>query len=341
HISRLVGAGLINRDVEGYYHITPYGETFLLFFKELEFLSVNREYFLSHTILEIPIEFIKRIGELSASTSVMNPLAFFRQIENLLKESNEYVWMMVDQLPLISLSSIVKAIDRGVKFRIIEPAERTLNPDIYSMTSEETQELMRTRYTPLVEQRMVKDVTSYIIVSDSNCLISFPNPDGQYDYYGFTATDKPSRNWCNELFLSYWEEAKPRTPSQTSDLERGRTSEKFEPSDRILINGKDDPNVDPQTVQDAVDNYSEIVLAGTFNFGTKNVQISRSVEIRGEGRENDVPTTSIYKKGWNFPFAEFDSVFVVDGDDIEVTIENIHFTDFNHSCIWGVKCDKL
>ena len=39
HISRLQDVGLIQRDVEGYYHLTPYGETSLLLFQEFEFLS--------------------------------------------------------------------------------------------------------------------------------------------------------------------------------------------------------------------------------------------------------------------------------------------------------------
>ncbi len=341
HISRLRDIGLIQRDVEGYYHLTPYGETSLVLFQELKFLSANRKYFLIHTPSKIPTEFVKRIGELGASANITNPMDFFRHTENLLKESKEYVWLLVDKFPMNSLSTIVETIDRDVKLRIIEPTERILNPDLYAMTSEETQALSRTRHTPLVEQRMVDEVNAYLFVSDTRCIVALPNPDGQYDFKGFTATDDSSLKWCRELFLHCWDEAEQRTIAPVTQVRRGRVTRRLEPSERVVVVGRERPEIDAQAVQDAVDNYDEVLLRGTFNFGSSMVQISRSVVVRGEGREDDIPTTTIYKKGWRFPFTEFDCVFKVDGEGAEVTIENIQFTDFNHICIWGVRCDSL
>jgi predicted transcriptional regulator len=341
HISRLQDTGLIQRDVEGYYQLTPYGDTSLLLLQELKFLSANREYFLTHTLSKIPTGFVKRIGELDASANIANPMDFIRYTENLLKESREYVWLLVDQFPMNSLSTIVEAIDRGVKLRIIEPTERILNPDLYAMTSEETQALSRTRHTPLVEQRMVDEVNAYLFVSDTRCILALPTPDGQYDFKGFTAIDDSSLKWCRELFLHCWDEAEQRTIAPVTQVRRGRVSRRLEPSERVVVVGRERPEIDAQAVQDAVDNYDEVILRGTFNFGSSMVQISRSVVVRGEEREDDIPTTTIYKKGWRFPFTEFDSVFKVDGEGAEVTIENIQFTDFNHICIWGVRCDSL
>jgi len=63
--------------------------------------------------------------------------------------------------------------------------------------------------------------------------------------------------------------------------------------------------------------------------------------MTGIGVEGSVPSTIIYKKGWRFPFTDFNSVFKIDAEDAEVTIENIHFTDFNHTCIFGIQCNRL
>jgi len=89
-------------------------------------------------------------------------------------------------------------------------------------------------------------------------------------------------------------------------------------------------------------------MRGTFNFGTSTVVISRSAVIRGEGRENDIPLTKVYKKGWAFPFWRLpdgienrDHVFVVDGENIDVTIENIHFMDFNYTCLDGHRGNSM
>jgi predicted transcriptional regulator len=341
HVSRLQEVGLIQRDVVGYYNLTPYGEASMLLIKEFEFLSANREYFETHTLSNIPEGFIKRIGELTASVALTNPMDFFRFTENLLKESREFVWLLVDQFPLNSLSTIAKAIDSGIKIRVVELRERILNPDLDALTSEETQVLSRTRHTPLVEERMVDRVGVYLFVSDKRFVVAFPAPQGQFDFKGFTATDDASLGWSRELFLHYWDEAEMRTVSPITKIRRGRVSSVSESSERVVVVGREIPEVDAQAVQDAVDNYGEVILRGTFNFGSSFVRVSKSVVIRGDGREGDAPKTTIYKKGWAFPFTEYDCIFKLDGEDANVTIENIHFTDFNHSSIWGYRCNDM
>ena len=342
HVSRLAKVGLIQRDVAGFYHLTPYGEISLLLLQEYIFLSSNSEYFKTHTLTNIPTEFLKQIGELGASAYLNDAMSFVRYTKNLFKDSKEYVWLIVNQFPMHSISTIVEAIERGVQFRIIEPRERVLNPDIKSMTSEETQALSRTRQTPLVDQRMMDEVNAYLFLSDNRCIISFPTTNGQYDYKGFTATDASSLEWCGKLFEHYWDEAELRTPIPTiMHGKRGPISKRGESLGQIVVVGRENPAIDIQAVQDAVDKYDEVTLIGTFNFGSSMVQISRSVVVRGEGKEDDIPETIIYKKGWTFPFREWDCVFKVDGEGSDVTIENIQFTDFSHTCIWGVRCNSL
>jgi len=51
------------------------------------------------------------------------------------------------------------------------------------------------------------------------------------------------------------------------------------------IYGADDPAVDVQAVQDAVDTYDIVYLQGTFDLGDKRVRIKRSVEILGGGTD--------------------------------------------------------
>ena len=341
HVSRLQDTGLIQRNNEGYYRLTPYGESSLLLLQELQFLSANREYFLTHTLADIPPVFVKRISELGESESISSPIDFFRHTENLLKESKEHVWLLVDQFPTNLLSTIVNAIDRGVRFRIIEPRERTLNPDLEGGTSEETRALSRTRHTPLVEQRMVDEVHAYLLMSEARCVLALQTREGQYDFKGFAAADESSLNWCKELFAHNWDEAEQRIVRPETRVLRGRVSRGSRPSNRIVVVGQERPEVDAQAVQDAVDNYDEVILRGTFNFGSSSVLISRSVSVRGESEEGDTPKTVVYKKGWRFPFTEWDSVLRIDAEGADVTVENIQFTDFNHVCIWGVRCRNL
>ena len=343
HISRLRDVDLIQRDVEGFYHPTPFGEIILKQLRELEFTSRHRKYLAFHSSADLPLDFIRRISDLSESTFTADIMDFLYKIETIIKEAEEYVWFNVDQFPVTALSSIIEALGRGVEFRIVEQDNQKASPHLVLQAPDEVQALRRARSTPLIEQRTSDKAYVILYLSEKSCAIAFPDVEGEFDYRGFTSKDERSLKWCGDLFQHYWKKAEQRVyyspteyvtptriPMQTEETRRG-----------IVVEGRDDSRVDAQAVQDAVSKYDTVTLKGTFNFGSSSVQISRSVVIRGEGRENDIPSTTIYKKGWRFPFTEFDSVFKIDGEGADVTLENLRFTDFNHICIWGVQCSSL
>ena len=333
HVSRLCEVGLTRKDPEGLYHLTSYGGLVLRQLRELEFTTKFREYFTNHTIAGVPPQFVKRIGDLSGSVFTENILDFIRQIEHVIKEAEEDVWMLVDQFPLNHLSLIIEAIERGVRFRILEPRNRVLNPDLEAMAPEDSHALSRMRLTPSVEQRMMDEVNAYIYLSEKRCVSAFPTLRGENEYKGFTSTDETSLRWCRDLFQQHWGEAVQRKPAPAVQVKRGKLSTKVGSSSRIIIIGRERPDLDAQAIQDAVDNYDEVVLRGRFNIGASTININRSVTIRGEGREDDIPETKIYKKGWKFPFLSQEFMFDIRGEDIDVTIENIHVEDFNGTCI--------
>jgi len=342
HISRLRDVRLIQRDVDGFYHLTPFGEVVLRQLRELEFTSRHREYLTSHSLANLPLDFIRRMGDLGESTLTADIMDFLYKIEAVIRESEDYVWFNVDQYPVTALSSIIEALGRGVEFRTIEQEDQTASPHLVLQTPDDVQALSRARSTPLIEQRTSDRADVILYLSEKSCALAFPDVEGKFDYRGFTAKDERALRWCRDLFHHYWEAAEPRVYiSPTEYVTPTRISMPPEETIRFVVEGRDDSRVDAQAVQDAVDKYDDVILRGTFNFGSSSVRISKSVVMRGEGREDDIPSTTIYKKGWRFPFTEFDSVFRVDGEGADVTIENIRFTDFNHICIWGAQCGSL
>jgi parallel beta-helix repeat protein len=331
HVSRLQEINLIERDVEGYYSLTPFGKASLIFFQEVEFLSKNSEYFKSHRIMQLPLPFLKQIGKLNDTNVISNPLDFIRHTQNLLKESEKQVCLLVEQFPMNLLPNVVEAIDRGVEIKIIESKEQVLDPDLSKLTSEESKALYKTRSTPLYERRRIEEISLQFFLSESNCIICFPVKDDHYDYTGFQCSDDASLEWCTDLFDYYWDQATLRVQRKIEPLiKRGYS---VSVKEQVTVTGLNDPELDAQAVQDAVDNYKSVILRGKFNFGNSSISLSNSVVIRGEEREGEIPLTSIYKNGWSFPFQQFTSIFEVDEDDLDVTIENLSFTDFNCSCI--------
>ena len=333
HISRLIENNLIQRDVDGYYYITPYGSASLILFHEIQFLAKNNEYFKNHDLTGLPDSFLKQIGKLMKTRLILDTMDFIRHIQNLLKDSEKQVWMLVDKYPINLLPSIIESIDRGISVNIIESSQQELIPDFSELTSEESRALILTKTTPLYEQRNMNDIQLQLFLSESKCIVCFPNDKGEFDYIGLLSEDDASLTWCKDLFEHYWNEATSIKKEQpeltiTRDL-------KTEYGEFILVEGSDDPHIDVQAVQNAVDNFKEVVLKGVFNLGNSEISISKSVIIRGDGRENAIPVTKMYKKGWRFPFHNWTSIFSIDGKGVEVEIKNIHFKDFNCAAIHG------
>ena len=65
HLGRLTDAKLIEKNSDSSYTVTSYGRLVLILLSSYNFLSKNKDYFLSHDISFLPQEFIERIGELS------------------------------------------------------------------------------------------------------------------------------------------------------------------------------------------------------------------------------------------------------------------------------------
>jgi predicted transcriptional regulator len=153
----------------------------LILLSSYNFLSKNKDYFLSYDISFLPQEFIERIGELSVYEYSVNVSSVLRHIEHVVNSANEYIWLKADQA-VITGPTIDHAIgNRDVSVNIIIPKS--------SPTPEEYQQI----------KRLLKDKLELKLVSDENVRIgiamnekiagvAFPDLKGRMDFnFGFAS----------------------------------------------------------------------------------------------------------------------------------------------------------
>ena len=196
--------GISQKGVEGQFHVTPYGELVLALLEEFQFISKHKNYFLTHKVTHLPLEFIKQIGELSNSAETGSVMEFLHYIDQSIKEAKEFVWISVDQYPLTAIGSIANALKRGVRFKVIEFEEMLNRPKLSLESTEEARALAGTRRTPLGEQRIFKKIDFFMVLTEKHCAIAFPTKEGKFDYMGFISSDERPRIWCNNLFQNVW-----------------------------------------------------------------------------------------------------------------------------------------
>jgi hypothetical protein len=94
---------------------------------------------------------------------------------------------------------------------------------------------------------------------------------------------------------------------------------------QITIVGQNNPAVDIQAVQKALDQGGTVFLKGTFDFGDKGrVNIARDVKIVGELDNKGNPVTKVKGGFWTFhtvPPAQIPPAF----PGTKITIQGIHF----------------
>ena len=197
HLQRLSEAQLIQRDASGLYHITPYGVLGLRHLSGLDFISANRQYFLEHDTSHLPYKFVSRIGELSLGKLNKDVLACVASAELALKRAEEFSWSLSDQVIASSSTIVEDRIKAGLKIRAILP-EKLVAP---------------TGYKPpqAVERRTLPKIDLRVMVTEREAMFGLPFSSGQMDYAQFISDDSKFCEWCKDLYLHYWEKAKPIT----------------------------------------------------------------------------------------------------------------------------------
>jgi predicted transcriptional regulator len=195
HLQRLSDAGLVARDLDGSFRLTPFGELAQLLLWSLEFVSDKQQYFNTHSLLNIPLNFINRLGEFSSSRYEGDTVKVFDHARVLLLGAEEYIWVQSYQHLLWNTPIVVDKIRSGVDFRLILPKDVEPSPDY----TPDPSMLIRTRFMDRVDLR--------IALTEKEASVSFPHMDGSVDYAAFIGDDPAFLSWCRDLFIQNWETA--------------------------------------------------------------------------------------------------------------------------------------
>ena len=200
HLSRLSDRRLIEKDASNFYHVTNFGEYLLNSLVDLEFITKHRDHFLKHSAVNIPIMYQKRMSEISNYDLKTNFMEFLSFINEKIKESEENVWLYIDQYPILAMESMLNSVERGVKYRIIEQNELSGHNIVF----EKKHLITRDGEEPRVEVKIHPRGDIYLFISDKGSAIAFPTQDG-FDYTGFVNNDGDDSKWVKDLFEHYWD----------------------------------------------------------------------------------------------------------------------------------------
>jgi len=201
-VRRLCDVGLVQREPSGLYVISPYGMLVLSLLEGLEFVARNREYFSHYDTSFLPYEYINRFSELSSSSIGAEPYKVLEKTQEILKEAEEFVWIISNQNFALYLPTMMEKLESGIEFRLIFP-EGMYPPERFALIPSNT---------PGMHKRVLSMVNVRLVVTDKYAGFGLPLRENMTDYRAIMGDDPRFYKWCKDLFQYYWDSSKPHIP---------------------------------------------------------------------------------------------------------------------------------
>ncbi|MEJ2241909.1 MAG: hypothetical protein P8Y18_07185 [Candidatus Bathyarchaeota archaeon] len=213
NITRLSKTKLIVKDVDGSFHLTSYGEEVLNLLSGYKFLFENRKYFGTHTLIELPQIFRTSLGLLHECKFIKDVMTAFHNVEKMIDNAEEFVWILTDQVLASTIPYLKKAIERGVKFRLLMPRDYVPSSDVKELVNNPIFE--KASRNRKLQNRFLEAIDIFLCLSENEvAAMAFPRLNGGFDYNGFRTTNEEAMEWSKTIFSYYWKKAKTQVPEQ-------------------------------------------------------------------------------------------------------------------------------
>ena len=197
HLSRLQEVRLIEKQSDGRFTLTSFGKTVEAILPSLRFLTEHSDYFLSHDISALPIEFIQRIGELQHGEFAHGIGVVLSHTAHVLRDAKSYVWLASDNV--MDLGTIgAEAASGDLHLNIIVPVGSIAGAPP-----------LTAKLAAIVEVRLFEKVCAGLALNEKTAGVALPDLSGKIDFNsGFASSDPSFHKWCSDLFIFQWSKAK-------------------------------------------------------------------------------------------------------------------------------------
>jgi predicted transcriptional regulator len=211
NIIRLTENGMLQRDTEGMFLLTTFGQTVLQQISALDFLSRNKDYFEYHILSTLPRKFMARIGSLSNSQCITGMVSTIEKWKEIYSKSQKYVYAIVPEVPIDLIESIVgrlkSAGDKEFEFNYILPQNAIVPRRRKELLKESlfVEMLKQGR----VKRRMVGSVIIAVVLNERQACITFPRVRKKDKFEVdinsiFYSEDPDFHEWCLDYFRYMW-----------------------------------------------------------------------------------------------------------------------------------------
>ena len=204
NINRLQDAGLIEKDPEGVFSLTTFGNTIIKQIPTFNYLSKYKEYFSEHILGELPIKFIMRLGALDKCEHIKGIVAILERWKDIYRQADQYICEIVPQVPIDLIEPAVTRVkEKAVKYSYVFPKNVIIPKGRKELLKKFGHNELLTKGA--IERRMVESVQVAVILNEKQASVLFPTQKGETDMnMMFFSHDPVFHEWCIDYFRYRW-----------------------------------------------------------------------------------------------------------------------------------------
>ena len=193
-LERLSNASLVKRQPDGAFAITVYGKLVMQLSSSLEFISKHKDYFLTHDIMRLPIQFINRLSELTQAHFSTDTIANLNKCQQAYLDAEKFGFGMAEgTIPELMASKMDEKVREGLNLKFLIPENRfPSNKEIVEIPKN-------------VQMRALSILPAVMVITEKSAGICFLQLNGKVDYSGFFGDDQAFIGWVKDAFMYYWE----------------------------------------------------------------------------------------------------------------------------------------
>lgn len=208
NITRLIESRLVAKNSSSDLSLTAYGRSVIDLVPAYRFLFSNREYFLDHTLGDLPPKFVQRIGAFEGCERVNGIMVILQRWKTLYNNSEKYIKEIMAQVPLDLIETVSQRVEKGVAFSYIFATNAPVPKGRLEMLQKVGWRELVSK--GLVKRRMLDNVKVMTIFNEKEGCVIFPNLKGEADLNAmFYGQSREFLEWCDDFFAHVWQKSGP------------------------------------------------------------------------------------------------------------------------------------
>lgn len=208
NFERLTKAGLIEKDSDGNYSTTFFGKTVCIQIPSFVLLTQHKKYFQNHSLGNIPIKFIQRIGALESTKHVKGVVRVLEKWKHIHQNAQKYIYNILSEVPYSQ--DIIETVQQKAKSGI---NIQSIFSDSVIIPEERNTLFAQLNFKKFIDQgilqrKMLKKQTLVLLLNEKEACILFPKTNEESDMSEMLFSSEPSfHDWCLDYFKYCWENA--------------------------------------------------------------------------------------------------------------------------------------